>query len=83
MSSIYKVERKVDTVIIEMDISVAEQVNEILNLVQDNTRMGNSHYGSSINDLRVRLAEEADVRAPSPLYVAVPQFGYTELRDVL
>lgn len=77
--SIYKVERKVDTVIVEMDISVAEQLREILDLVQDNIKR--LAYRSDINDLRVRLEEDADVRYPSPLYVAEPRQGYVLLTD--
>lgn len=72
--SVYKVERIVDTVIIEMDISVAEKLSEILMLVQDNT------YFSDIFDLRVGL-DEAKVRSPSPLYIAEPCSGYTLLRN--
>lgn len=81
MSSIYKVEREVDTVIIEMDISVAEQLSEILFLVQDNTRMAQSYIGSALNDLRVRMVEDAKVRTPSSMYRAEPRDGYVLLRN--
>lgn len=79
--SVYKVKRRIDTVIIEMDIAVAEQLTEILMLVQDNTRMGR-YYGSDIDDLRDRLDEDAEVRFPSPLYKADAHRGYIELRDI-
>ena len=81
--SVYKVKRKVDTVIVEMDVSVAEQLAEILFLVQDNTRKGRSYQGSDINDLRVMLNEDADVRFPSPMFIAESQLGYVSLRDAL
>lgn len=81
MSSIYKVERRVDTVCVEMDISVAEQLAEILDLVADDTRKANSFQGSDINDLRVRLREDAEVRFPSPLYYAQTNDGCVILTD--
>lgn len=80
---VYKVERKVDTVIIEVDISVGEQLLELLGLVQDNTRRAFSYQGSYIEDLVARLKEE--VRYPSPLYEAKARGshgpGYVELVD--
>lgn len=79
--SVYKVERKVDTVIMHVDIAVAEQLVEILDLVQDSTRRGRGPAGSSINDLRVLLREDADVRSPSPLYYADAKYGYVLLTD--
>lgn len=75
--SVYKVERIVDTVRVEMDISTAEMLTEILMLVQDNT----PGYNKSINDLRVMLQDGADVRYPSPLYRAEVKSGYVELRN--
>lgn len=76
--SVYKVERKVDTVIIEMDVSVAEKLLEVLFLVQDNTSaIGLGDMGS----LRYGLVEDAMVRYPSPLYIAEPKIGYTLLRN--
>lgn len=71
--SIYKVERRVDTVIIEMDIAVAEKLQEVLFIVQDNARTA---YGSDLVELRVRLEEDAEVRFPSPLFKAEPREGY-------
>lgn len=66
--SVYKVERIVDTVRIEVDIAVAEQILEVLSLVDDRTRMAESYLGSSISALCHALYEAAEVRFPSPLY---------------
>lgn len=71
--------RKVDTVIIEMDASIAEAIYEILFLVQDDTRWAKSHYGSVINDMRVGLSDE--LRTPSPLYRAEAHEGFIHLTD--
>lgn len=75
--------RKVDTVILEMDISIAEQVLDILMLVQDNTRMATSPVfgGESLNALRVSMIEDAEVRYPSGLFKAEAHDGYVELRE--
>lgn len=79
--SVYKVERKVDTVIVEMDISVAEALSEILYVVQDNTRDGLSYRGSALRDLQARLREDADVRFPSPSYKVEPKDGVVILTN--
>lgn len=77
-----KVERKVDTVIVEMDISMAEKVSELLFLVQDDTRMARSHnYGWDVQHLRVALEEDADVRFPAPGVLAEAKDGYVLLTD--
>lgn len=72
--SIYKVDRKVDTVRIEMDIDVAEQLVEVLFLVQDGTRKGRSYQGSDLLELFGQLIAPngAKVRFPSPLYSVSP-----------
>lgn len=70
------VTRKVDTVIIEMDIDVAEKLVEILMLVADRTTRD-----EQINDLRIDLMQHADIRWPSPLYDAVGCLGYTLLKN--
>lgn len=61
-----KVKRRVDTVIVEMDIATAEKLLEIIGHVKDET-IG-ARYGSDIDDLSVRLYEDAEVRYPSPLF---------------
>lgn len=71
-----QVTRKVDTVLMEMDVSIAEQLLEVLELVQDN--VGGLHR-DGLNDLRVALHEH--VRYPSPLYRAVAHNGYVEIND--
>lgn len=71
-----KVTRKVDTVVVEMDIDLAEKVLEILRQVNDHT----STYGSEVGELRMALLTEADVRAPSPLYIADIYAGNLQLR---
>lgn len=65
---VYNVERKVDTVIVEMDESVATALLEILMPIQDETSMGTSIFGSGIDELRGRLAEDAGIKWPSPRY---------------
>lgn len=79
--SVYKVERRVDTVIVEMDISVATQLVEILNIIQDNTRKAQSYQGSDIRELQQRLIEEGGVRDNSLLYRAETYHGYVEFKD--
>jgi hypothetical protein len=78
-----KVERKVDTVCIEMDIDVAEQLLEILNQVSDETRMGLlGYYDNTIKNLRAKLITNAEVRTPSALHIAVCEpGGYVTLRS--
>jgi CheY-specific phosphatase CheX len=68
--SVYKVERKVDTVIVEMDIDTAEQLVEILQMTMDDTSWARSHYGSQVGELRNMLINNAEVRSPSTLYKA-------------
>jgi hypothetical protein len=62
--SVYKVERKVDTVIIEMDSSNAEALLEVLGEVDDLS----IHH--PIHDIRTALALSGEIREPSPLYKA-------------
>lgn len=66
-----KAERRVDTITVEMDLAVAEQLAEILFLVQDGTHMA-QYYGSSILEIFSALTEDCDVRFPSSLYSATP-----------
>jgi hypothetical protein len=66
--SVYKVERKVDTVIIEMDSSNAEALLEVLVGVEDLATM------SPISALAKALRESGEIREPSPLYEFDP-FG--------
>lgn len=61
-----KVERIVDTVRVEMDINAAEQLLEILSLVEPT---GNREVDDIVN-LRAKLNSDAEVRFPSPLYKA-------------
>lgn len=60
--SVYKVERKVDTVIVEMDSSAAEALMEILGHVIDHTGMQPAH------ELFCALDESGKVRWPSQLH---------------
>lgn len=78
-----KVERIVDTVRIEMDIDVAEQLLEILNQVHDETRMGLlGYYDNTIKNLRAKLITNAEVRTPSASHIAVCEpGGYVTLRE--
>lgn len=71
---IYNVERRVDTVNISIDIAVAERLAELLWQVVDQT-------GSDLTDLRERLADEAEVRFPSPLYTATAHEGYITVKN--
>lgn len=77
-NGVYKVERKVDTVIVEMDIDVAERLVEILQMVKDETRWAKSYHGSQIGTLRNGLIDNAEVRSPSALHKAD---GSITLRD--
>jgi hypothetical protein len=79
--SIYTVDRRVDTVIVRMDIDVAEQLVEILGTVKDVTRFSQSAYGSQIKELRERLIAEAEVRSPTALYRARAHENVLVLRD--
>jgi hypothetical protein len=69
--SVYSVTRKVDTVIVEMDIDVAEKLLEVLMQVDDTT----NRYTNDLADLGVKLMTGADVRTPSPLYIAETRNG--------
>lgn len=76
--SVYNVRRVVDTVIIEMDISTAEKLRELLEQAVDVT-------GGIISDMasmRRALTLDADVRTPSPLYRADAHEGYVEVRRI-
>lgn len=73
-----KVERRVDTVIVEMDISAAEKLMQVLSLVIDQT---DGFMLTDIGRLRMGLTEDAEVRFPSALYVAEAEQGYVILRD--
>lgn len=66
--SIHKVERKVDTVIIEMDISMAEKLAEVIGNVIDKTSGATFGTPRNLDTLLVMLGNDADVRWPSPLY---------------
>lgn len=79
--SIYKVERKVDTVIVEMDVSIAEKLAACLNTVLDKTGHTHTSILSDMAEFRRMLAVNADVRVPSPLYIADARDGYTILRN--
>jgi hypothetical protein len=68
--SVYKVERKVDTVCVEMDVHVAEQLVAVLNEVIDQTHAGRIGLGNELVELRQRLVSDAEVRYPSPMYIA-------------
>jgi len=75
--SIYKVERRVDTVIIEMDIDVAEKLTAVLGKVIDNSFTRFIGGSRPIYDLYSRLVNDAEVRAPSPLYRVSVDENYT------
>lgn len=60
--SVYSVVRKVDTVIVEMDISNAEALLEVLGGVEDLSIM------SSIDELAIALRNSGEIREPSPSY---------------
>lgn len=70
------VERNVDTVRIEMDIDLAEKLLEVMNQVADWTDMA---YDSSFDRLRDMLRENAEIRTPSPLYIARVEDGNVNL----
>lgn len=82
--SIYKVERKVDTVIIEMDSHVAEQLVTILNSVMDDTRSTATGLGGEMDELLNRLIDDAGIREDA-LYMtdADALGGHLVLRDRL
>lgn len=58
---VHKVTRKVDTVIVEMDVSVAEMLVAVLAHVTDE-RESDPFYKSPLGELRKRLIEGAEVR---------------------
>lgn len=77
--TIHKVDRKVDTVIVEMDISTAEKIMEVMALVVDST---GGYLLSDMAQLRLGLMEKAHVRYPSPLYRAETPAGFVILRNI-
>src|SRR3982750_2653779 len=60
--SVYKVTRRVDTVIIEMDISNAEALLEVVSKVEDLAMM------RPVEVLASALRRSGEIRYPSPLY---------------
>ena len=75
--NVYKVDRKVDTVIIEMDISTANKLAEVLRHVDDVT----STYTNEMDYLLGELYDKAGVRTDHPLYRAVPHADGVLLRN--
>ena len=66
--SIQNVDRKVDTVIIEMDISTAEKLAVVLGRVQEETRWA-KYYGDDFTILLSKMQDDpVNVRVPSPLF---------------
>lgn len=59
-----EVRREVDTVIMEMDVAVAEKLLEVISMVRDDTTV--HPLFNYWEDLRTGLEEH--VRYPSPLY---------------
>lgn len=78
--SIYNVERKVDTVIVEMDEHVAEMLAVVLDGVIDGTRATASGFGGEFEELRLRLRSDAGIRKTSRRYNTM---NYLLLRDAL
>jgi len=79
--SIYKVERKVDTVIVEMDIDVAEKLTTVLGLVRD--KSFTAKHNPAILNLFNMLIDDAEVRWPSPLYEAHTSDDFDGCVDVM
>lgn len=75
---IQKVERKVDTVILELDIDLAEKVVAIIGNVRDDSR----NHGD-IFELFNRMIDDARVRWPSPLYRADGDVTVSSIRGNL